>query len=56
VRFDVASLRENPEKRRKEARPSSASASLASDRLYQTYSSSALNIASGGQAGSPFVA
>ena len=45
---------EKPQKVRNEARSSSASASLTSDRSCQTDSSSALNMASGGHAGSPF--
>jgi hypothetical protein len=56
VRSGVASVPENPQKRRKEARSSSASASFTSDRPYQIERSRALNIASGGQAGSPLVA
>src|SRR5579863_4143824 len=56
VRSGVASLLEKPQKRRNDARSSSASASLTSERSYQTASSSALNIASGGQAGSPLLA
>ena len=46
----------NPQKRRKDARSSSASASFTSDKSYQIESGNALNIASGGQAGSPLVA
>lgn len=56
VRSGVASVPEKPQKRRNDARSSSASASFTSDRSYQTASSMALNIAKGGQAGSPFVA
>jgi len=56
VRSGVASVPEKPQERRKEARSSSASASLTSDRSYQTDKSSALNIANGGQASSPLVA
>ena len=56
VRSGVASFAENPQKRRKEARSSSASASFTSDRSYQIDRSRALNIACGGQAGSPLVA
>jgi hypothetical protein len=53
VRSGVASVPEKPQNRRNEARSSSASASITSDRSYQTDSSKALNIASGGQAASP---
>lgn len=56
VRSGVGSETENPQKRRKEARSSRASASLTSDRSYQIDSSIALNNASGGQAGSPLAA
>ena len=52
----VAPAPENPQNRRKEARSSSAWASFTSDRMFQIARSSALNIASGGQAGSPLVA
>jgi hypothetical protein len=53
VRSGTGSLPEKPQNRRNEARSSSASASFTSDRSYQTDSSSALNIASGGHAASP---
>ena len=56
VRSGVASFAENPQKRRKEARSSTASANFTSDRSYQIDRSNALNIASGGQAGSPLEA
>src|SRR5262249_25258724 len=56
VRSGVASLLEKPQKRRNDARSPRASASLTSERSYQTASSNALNIASGGQAGSPLLA
>jgi DNA-binding transcriptional LysR family regulator len=51
VRSGVASLAENRQKQRNEARSSSASASFASDRSYQRDRSRSLNIANGGQAG-----
>ena len=62
VRSGVSSVLEKPQKVRNEARSSSASASLTSDRSCHTDRSSALrlrsgeplNIASGGHAGSPF--
>ena len=56
VRSGVASVLEKPQKRRNDARSASASASLTSDRSCHTASSSALKIASGGQAGSPLLA
>ena len=56
VRSGVASFAENPQKRRNEARSSSASASFTSDKSYQIERSRALKMASGGLAGSPLVA
>lgn len=56
VRSGVLSRAENPQNRRNDERPSSASASLTSERSYHTVSSIALNRATGGQAGSPFAA
>lgn len=53
VRSSVASVPENPQNRRKEARSSSASARLTSGRSYRIESSRALNVAKGGQAASP---
>jgi hypothetical protein len=53
VRSGTGSVPEKPQNRRNDARSSSASPSFTSDRSYQTDSSSALNIASGGQAASP---
>ena len=50
VRSGVASILEKPQKLRNYARSSSASASLTSERSYQTGSSNALNIDSGGHA------
>ncbi|MCP1469573.1 hypothetical protein J3E64_001255 [Sphingobium sp. OAS761] len=50
------SVLEKPQKRRNDVRSSSASANFMSDRSYQIDSNSALNIANGGQAGSPFAA
>src|SRR5262249_14140794 len=55
VRSGVASLLEKPQQRRNDARSPRASASVTSERSYQTASSNALKIASGGQAGSPLV-
>jgi transposase len=52
VRSGVGFDAENPQNRRKEARSSRASASLTSERSYQTAISSARNTANGGQAGS----
>ena len=56
VRSGVASSREKPQKRRKLARSESASAKATSERSCQVASNSALNIAKGGQAFSPFAA
>jgi len=47
VRSGAASIAENPQKRRKEARSSSASASFTSDRSHQMDRSRALDIAKG---------
>jgi hypothetical protein len=54
VRSGVASSREKPQKRRKLARSESASESVTSERSCHVASKSALNIAKGGQAFSPF--
>jgi hypothetical protein len=53
VRSGVGSVLEKPQNRRNDARSASASASLTSDRSYQTDSSSALTIATAGHAASP---
>ncbi len=55
VRSGTGSVLEKPQNRRHDARSSSASASFTSDKSYQTESSSALNIDSGGHAASPLV-
>jgi hypothetical protein len=54
VRSGVGSWAGKPQKRRSEARSSTASASRTSDRSCQTVVSMALKSAKGGQAGSPF--
>lgn len=54
VRSGTGSVPQKPQNRRNDARSSSASASFTSDRSYQTDSSSAWNIDSGGHAASPF--
>jgi hypothetical protein len=54
VRSGVGSDGEKPQTRRNDERSSIASASLMSERSYQTESSVALNNANGGQAGSPW--
>ena len=56
VRSSVASFDENPQNRRNDARSSTASANLMSDRLCHIAISKALNKARGGHAGSPLVA
>jgi hypothetical protein len=56
VRSGVGARAENPQNRWNDPQSSSASASLTSDRSCQTESSSALNSARGGQAGSPLAA